>query len=337
MRFCRNKALLFGQKCIEKGAWYFAPFSWIWGSVSFLKNFLYDRNWMKVFRVPCPVISIGNIVAGGTGKTPLVLMLASCFLEKKIAILSRGYGEIPDEPMLLQNRLGKAKVYVGKDRVRLAKQAFEEGADLIFLDDGFQYRKLYRDLDLVLLSGSDPFGKGHFLPWGFLRDSPKRLQSADAIFISGNLQKPFPRKNKISPIPLQVAVDRVLDLQRQQVSSIKEKKASIFCGIAKPHLFKETVLSLGVQTVSEWILADHERIDENALKAFAATAKSQGAEMLLCTEKDAVKISNSLQCALPIYYLEISLRVAQGLVLWENLIEKIEEKLNNYKVYGSRN
>lgn len=322
----RARILLFGQKAIERGAWYLAPFSWVWGLISLGKNFLYDRKWLYSEKVSCPVVSVGNLVAGGTGKTPFVQMLASRFSQRKVAVLSRGYGQIPDEAILLQNRNRKIKVYIGKDRVKLAKQAVREGAELILLDDGFQYRKLYRDFDFVLLSGSDPFGKGHYLPWGFLRDSPRRLKFADALFVTGELRNSlsFPH------ISLEIQVERILDLQKREVSSIEGKKVAIFCGIAKPKLFRKTVENLKATVVSEWILADHEKPSIDFLMSSAASAKQKGAQAFVCTEKDMVKIPNSLQSEIPIYYLEISLRIARGVSEWENLIAKIEKKIDTY-------
>ena len=311
----KNRFLLLGQKWIERGAWFFAPLSLIWAFVSFWKNFLYDRGIFSVMRVACPVVSVGNLVAGGTGKTPLVHLLASQFPGKRVAILSRGYGQIPDEPMLLKRRLPNAKIYVGKDRVRLAKQAQLDGCDLIFLDDGFQYRKLHRDFDLVILAGSDPFGKGHFLPWGFLRDHPRRLQKADAVFVSGEGHV------ACEHIPLQLYVDRILDFNEREIPSIAGMDVAIFSGIAKPQLFKKTVESLGARVVEEWILADHEQAPEQRLKIFGKRAQA-----IICTEKDFVKMR---PMSLPIYFLEISYRPMRG--PWEKLIAKIAEKIDNFK------
>ena len=164
----KNRLFLFGQALI-----------------SFLKNSFYDRKWISISSLPATVVSVGNIVAGGTGKTPFVHLLAKTFRHRKVAILSRGYGSIADEALLLARRLPEVKVYVGKDRVASGIKAIKEGAELLILDDGFQYRRLARDFDLVLLDGDDLFGKGHYLPWGYLRDSPKRLREADAVFIYG--------------------------------------------------------------------------------------------------------------------------------------------------------
>ena len=316
----KNQLFLLGQKQIERGAKILAPLSWIWGFVSFCKNFLYDRKWLRIARVACPVVSVGGLAAGGTGKTPLVHLLASQFPGRRIAILSRGYGKIPDEAMLLKRRLPHARIYIGKNRVRLAEQAISEGCDLIFLDDGFQYRKLHRDFDLVVLAGSDPFGKGHFLPWGFLRDSPRRLAKADAVFLSGE------GTYLGHHIPLQLCVDRILDFHGQPIASIAGMDVAIFSGIAKPHLFKKTVESLGARVVEEWILADHEKAPEARLQTFGKTAQA-----ILCTEKDFIKLR---PLPLPLYFLEISYRPTSDAL--EKLIAKIAQKLDTFKQYDAR-
>ena len=207
------------------------------------------------------------------------------------------------------------------------KRQVNEGAKIILLDDGFQYRKLHRDFDLVLLAGSDPFGKGHYLPWGFLRDHPRRLRSADTIFVSGGQTPLFTAPH----VQVEVKVDRILDMQQKVAPSIKDVKVAIFCGIAKPHLFKKTVQELGAQVVCEWALLDHQQILKSRLEKFALEAKNCGAQLLVCTEKDYVKLDPAFSVSLPIVFLEISLVVSEGCSLWENLIAKISQKIDNLK------
>ncbi len=310
----QNLLLTLGRSLIERGAWYFAPASWVWAAVVFCKNKAYDRKWLKSTRVPCTVVSVGNIVAGGTGKTPFVLMLAERFQNRKVAILSRGYGKIPDEALLLRRRLPNASVYIGKDRIASARRAVEEGAELILLDDGFQHRKLHRDFDIVLLNAEDPHGKGHYLPWGYLRDSPRR--KADAFFTNG---KEFCR-----------APARVLDEKERPVRAIAGLKVGLFCGIANPDSFKKTVCSLGAEVVSEWILADHEAAGAARLEAFSARAKALGAKALITTEKDFIK---GPKCSLPILFVEIEIEWLDGKERWEKLIAEIDKKIDNGCTY----
>lgn len=292
----RDKLRFWGERLIESNPWYLAPFSWLYAFVVFLRNQLYDLNLLPITRVPCTVVSVGNVVAGGTGKTPFIHLLASSFPHRKVAILSRGYGSMPDEALLLAKNLPHVKVYVGKDRVRLA-QAAALNADLILLDDGFQHRRLYRDFDIVLKRHE----KTHYLPWGFLRDSPKR--PADAAFTVGK--------------DLELSLKKILDLQGREIPSIRGQKVALFCGIAKPERFKKTVESLGAQIVFEKFFADHEAAD---------LSKLPKDNLLLCTEKDAVKLPPT---DLPIYFLQMQMRWLKDPKEWEKLIEKIDQKIDN--------
>lgn len=309
------KILSLGRKLIERGAWFFAPLSWIWAAAVFCKNVLYDLKLIGSFRVPCTVVSVGNIVAGGTGKTPFVQMMAASFLLRKVAILSRGFGKIPDEALLLKRRVPHAKIYVGKDRAALAAQAVKEGAELILLDDGFQHRKLHRDFDIVLVRQEDPFGKGHYLPWGFLRDSPKRLRGVDAIF---SKDRDFRHRTA-----------RILDEKEQEVS-VQGWKVGLFCGIANPSSFKKSVDSLGCKVIAEWFLADHEPASPVFLERFADRCKTLGAKALITTEKDFIK---GPRCSLPIVFIEIEIEWIEGRVKWEKLIAKIDQEIDNKRAY----
>ena len=294
----RAKILRLGQCLIERGAWYFAPISWVYAFVVFCRNKLYDFRLLPVTKVNAVVVSVGNVVAGGTGKTPFVHLLAERFAHRKVAILSRGYGEIPDEAMLLAKRLPQVKVYIGKDRVALAQKA---DAELLILDDGFQHRRLHRDFDIVLVRDK----KEHYLPWGFLRDSPRRIARAEV----------FRTKN------LKLSVKRILDLKGREISSIRGWKVGVFCGIAHPENFKKTVRDLGAEIVAEKIFADHELADLRKLPKVS---------VLICTEKDAVKLPET---DLPIYYLEMEMELAGEREQFEKLVEKIDQKIDNGLTY----
>jgi tetraacyldisaccharide 4'-kinase len=228
------------------------------------------------------------------GKTPFVEMLAKKFSHRKVAILSRGYGVVPDEPMMLAKKLPNVKIYIGKDRVASAEQAEMDGAELIILDDGMQHRRLFRDVEIVL----HDFENQHFLPRGMLRDSKSRLSKADFV------------------------LERGKDVQVVPVSppDIRGQKVGIFCGIARPEQFKKMVVDLGAEVVAEWFLADHQLADPSI---FAKKCKELGASALICTEKDFIKLPKN-SYALPVLCLEIEM---VGSV--EKLIEKIEEKIDN--------
>jgi tetraacyldisaccharide 4'-kinase len=286
--------------------------SWIWAAAVFWKNLFYDRGWIGQRKVPCVVVSVGNIVAGGTGKTPFVIMAAKAFSKRKIAILCRKMGNAPDEAELFKRHLPEVRVYVGKTKSLLALEAANDGAELILVDDGFQHRKLYRDFDLVLLRGDDPFGKGHYLPWGFLRDSPKRLAKADAVFFGGS-------DFRHAPV-------RLLDEEEREVGSVKGWKMGLFCGIGNPGHFKKSVADLGVEVVGEWILADHEAADPARLEQFSERCKALGARALITTEKDFIKAPKT---SLPIVFIEIEIVWRGGKMEWEKLVAKINKEIDN--------
>jgi tetraacyldisaccharide 4'-kinase len=312
----KNRLFLWGKKRIERGAWYFAPFSVFYQLISACKNYLYDHGWIVPQKISCPVVSIGNIVAGGAGKTPLVQMLASRFEHRNVAILTRGYGKFPDEAEVLKRRT-QAKVYVGKDRVESAKRAIRDGAELIFLDDGFQHRRLHRDLDLVIQSEEDPLGKGHFLPWGFLRDHPRRLKAADQLFVVG-------RGNE-KQIHIERKVTKICEFGGKEVLSIQNVPVAIFSAIGNPKQFRKTVESLEANILMEVAFADHAIFDTEEI---LQRAEKKGAQAIVCTEKDVVKIE-TWDFSIPLYFLEITMQVVEGEHLFEKLIEKIEQTIDN--------
>jgi len=279
------------------------PFGWIWQCVSRARHCLFDMGFFRTHKVKIPVISVGNIAVGGTGKTPLVIRLAQEYSSTSVAILLRGYGK--DEELLFKKRLPQVAVYAHPDRVKSAKLAVENGAKLLILDDGFQHRRLARDVDIVIVRPKD--FSGRCLPAGELRDSPQLLKKADVIVLDTDIQ---------------TKVLRILTLQGREISSIQGERVGIFCGIGTPEKFKKTLSSLGVEIVDEWILADHEPMGKKRLKDFCQKCKSLGARYLVCTEKDAVKLSST---DLPVLFVEIGVEV----VGFEKLIAKIEERMYN--------
>lgn len=242
--------------------------------VACIRNYLYRVGVFPKVKVDALVISIGNIVAGGTGKTPLTLFLAKAFSSFPVAILTRGYGG--DEEKILAKA---AKVYVGKKREVLAQKAIEEGFSILLLDDGFQYRKLDRDIDILLLKNEKIQGRGRFLPWGYLRDSLSRIREADFSFIQ--------------EVDFFLKISQIVDLGGRRVHLEKKEKVAIFCAIANPSSFKNTVESLEVEIGLELILADHEPIDIQSWDRFQKKAFLLGCQKILVTEKDAVKFDRS--------------------------------------------
>ncbi|MDR3624824.1 MAG: tetraacyldisaccharide 4'-kinase [Chlamydiales bacterium] len=287
--------------------------------ISTLRSKAYDRGFLKQSRVSVPVISIGNIVAGGTGKTPTVMMIADIISkEHKIAILLRGYRsdaekkELPtlvgassdilkvgDEAVLLAKRLPNALVVVCKDRKKGAGAAIQNGATLLILDDGFQHRRLKRDLDVVVVDAQKPVGNNYFLPRGPLRESSKALKRAHLIVLT-NCHNKEESNNAIeyleaytdAPVVCTApCIEGIYDFNdKEQKISLEGKKVAIFCAIAHPENFKKTVELAGAKVVHELYGMDHRAFSAKDLKKFRTDAYLKGALMLLCTEKDRVKI-----------------------------------------------
>lgn len=321
------------------------------------RNWAYDRGYFKTYSQPnCFVISIGNIVAGGTGKTPVTLMLAQELAkEASIAILSRGYrstaekrpsptilskgkgpllpvAECGDEPFLLSRRIPQALVVVGKDRKAAAHIAVESGAKIVLLDDGMQHRCLARNLDLVVMNAHDLFGQGFFLPGGFLRDSKKSLSRANLIILNHvrdqqdyeSLCKQIASYSSSPVIGTRMVVESWKRSDGIPIEQINGKRVGVFSGIAQPESFHRMIQEKGAHLVAERIFSDHHCFSREDLRKFAEEAKANGAEILLCTEKDQVKIMDLFPMPLPIAWPEMRLSVVFGHEHWDSFLQSIK-------------
>jgi tetraacyldisaccharide 4'-kinase len=300
------------------------PFSVLYRAGVQLRHLAYDKKWLPSIKVEVPVISVGNIIAGGTGKTPLVQLLAEQLQPfGAVAILSRGYrstmersgkvaklrGELDpdlygDEPCLLASKLKKAAVWVGKDRVLSARLAIDIGAEVLILDDGMQYRRLHRDLEIVMVRDEKKSG---FLPSGMYRDLPERLAKADLIVANGQVDEAWLKGYSQAPI---VGVKMVTG------ADLRGKKVGLFCAIAQPERFVKTVETAGGNIVDTWFKADHRGFSARQLRAFH---EKTGAELLVCTEKDAVKLPENLQ--IPILPIQADLEIISNREAWDQAIQ----------------
>ena len=323
----------------------------------FIKNCIYDLHLLKPYKANASkantfVISIGNIVAGGVGKTPFTIYLASKLIAKglKVAVISRGYGAkknkgniyishmredkiypsdvIGDEPYLIANRVIDAYVVVGKNKIKAAKQAVKLNVDIILLDDGFQTRKLERDLDIVLLNAKNPFSNRYFIPRGLLRESPKSLKRADLLVITNSKTKDLIKKRKFAAASIYVATNFscIRDIYSNRVN-LRDIKIACFCAIANPINFYNMLIENGFEVIESKINLDHSNFDINNLKLFASKAKEKGAEALICTEKDIVKLPKDIKLELPIFYLEINHKIIFGEEKLEEITNKILKEL----------
>jgi len=336
--------------------------SWIFRMTIACRNWVFDHGWVSCYYSPVPiVISIGNIVVGGTGKTPVTLMVANEFYEEFfLGILSRGYrsqaeklpipvvlskGEGPmqsasfcgDEPFLLSQNLPKAFVVVGRNRHKASDIAARAGVQLILLDDGMQHRRLARDYEIIVMDSMDLFGQGHYLPRGFLREGVQSLARADMIILNHITEKPFfdsvkaqvAMHSKAIVVGTCMEVVRIEMVDGEVVPTIQGKKVGIFCGIAHPEYFQETVSREGGEIVHHAFASDHMGLNFSALENFAFQCKEKGAELLLCTEKDKVKIVDTQKLCLPIAWIKMRLKLVEGADEWADFVSKIKTDLSN--------
>ncbi|HUD01417.1 MAG TPA: tetraacyldisaccharide 4'-kinase [Rhabdochlamydiaceae bacterium] len=320
----------------RKGRSLLRALSYLYRTGVALRNEAYDVGVLKAHDAGLPVVSVGNIIAGGTGKTPFVKFLAEELLKKfQVAILSRGYrsdaemtgavlqvtpqtdvASCGDEPFWLAHYLPKAQVWVGKNRIESARRAKENGADIVLMDDGMQHRQLKRDIEIVLVDGEDPFGKGFFLPRGLLRDSPERLKKADCIVVIQPISEQIESQlRQFTDAPIILA-------QRKTDVSLKGKKVAVFCAIGKPQKFLQAVRDAGGEIVASFFKPDHDPFYPEELNKFA---EESSADILVCTEKDQVKLK--FQCSLPIIPLTSRLEISESNADWQELLNKIQSRV----------
>ncbi len=309
----------------------------LYGLAARARNGLYRRGWLKSRRAPAPVVSIGNITAGGTGKTPMVAWLARLMIihKRRPAILSRGYGRdrasgLDDENLMLA-RLADAPVVVDPHRVRGAARAVEEhGADVLIMDDGFQHRRLARDLDVVLIDALWPFGAGHMLPRGLLREPLAGLARADFIVVTradlideADLDALKQRLNALAP-DAPVAVCRTVLHGLRPLSGAPEAGPrelrrggwAACCGIGNPEGFLRTLEEARCRLGAVDIFPDHQPYSAAQVQGVADRAAAAGCNGVITTEKDAVKIEPLLhgleRRPPPFYALQIDMDFLEG-------------------------
>lgn len=337
------------------------PLSWVYGAGVALRNQAFNQAWLLTKELPCPVISVGNLTVGGTGKTPMVIMLAEKLLGMGIkpGILSRGYrrrskGTVVvsdgrrkrldaalagDEPALMARRLPKVPVVVDKVRVRGGLYMMKQfKLDVILLDDGFQHRWLHRDLDVVMIDAQRPMHKEKLLPAGRLRESASSLKRADLlVFTRTDDHHPttslMKRIGSSTEAPILKSTHKPaewMSLQHKIVplySGPDLQNPLLISGIASPKDFERSVRSLGVEPAAHLVFPDHMSYNRRILNRIAQVYRDVKADSVITTEKDLVKFPLMLQ-ALKVWALRISLEITEGeeeLDRW--IAEKIRSKL----------
>ena len=283
--------------------WLLLPLSWLYGLVSGLIRLSYRCGLRKSWRAPVPVVIVGNLTAGGNGKTPMVIWLVEQLQQRgyRVGVVSRGYGgksavyplvldaqtttrQAGDEPVLIYQRTG-APVAISPKRAEAVQALLNQGElDLIITDDGLQHYALQRDFELVVIDGVRRFGNGWWLPAGPMRERVSRLKTVDACVTNGGVAQPGEIAMKLQ------AQDAVNIASGERRPAIELPHVVAMAGIGHPPRFFATLEKLGVEVEREVAFADHQEYNHGQLAALA----SQG-QTLLMTEKDAVKCRSFAQ------------------------------------------
>lgn len=334
-----------------------SPLSYIYYALIRLRELLYRYGIPRSVKLPVPVISVGNITMGGTGKTPFLEFLTKFLLDrgKKVAILSRGYAgmnvrgnQVNDEYLELSERLPSVPILLGKDRLSSAREAIKDyNPDCLLLDDGFQHWRLARDLDIVVIDGMQPFGNGSLVPAGMLREPLYSLKRANLIILSHTdlcrpkeIQATEKYLHEIDgDMSVLEAVHHPLYLedtagQRLEILWLRGKRLYAFCGLGNPKSFEKTLQLSGADIVRFRDFPDHHHYSRNELTEIDSEASKLGVDAIVTTQKDFVKINimpNSGQpqglplqtkWQKPIFSLRVEMRITKGL---DVLAEKLEE------------
>jgi tetraacyldisaccharide 4'-kinase len=296
------------------------------------RNRRYDRGSALIEHAAVPVVCVGNLSLGGTGKTPMVKWIARWFVERgiRVAIVSRGYGaqagKQNDEALELAQSLPGVPQVQNPDRVAGARRAVDEyGAQLILLDDGFQHRRLARDLDIVLLDATEPFGFDHVFPRGTLREPVTGLQRAGVVCLT--------RADRVDGSARIAIRKRVANLaphaawceaahaphgllnasgRTELLSMLAGRRIAAFCGIGNPAGFRHALESAGCDIVWWREFADHHAYSDTDLAEFGGSVSASNAELVVCTHKDLVKLSSNDLGGRPLWALTIEMQILAG-------------------------
>jgi tetraacyldisaccharide 4'-kinase len=307
------------------------PLSAIYGGMVRARNALYDRRLLRSRRLQGPVVSVGNLSAGGSGKTPFVILLGELLKARgmKFDVLSRGYGrkssgvrlvdpaglprEFGDEPLLIARKL-QAPVIVGEDRYeagRLAESRF--GPQLHLLDDGFQHRALARDFDIVIVTPHDATDR--LLPVGRLREALSSLRRADAVVLaSGALVESFPIRGKL-----------IWRVRRGIVPLNVPPRPVVFCGIARPQNFALQLRAANIDPVAEAFYRDHHAYTEKDIRELLALKQRSQAGGFVTTEKDAVNLGGYLSALAPLAVVPVKMELSDAANAVDTILHKIDK------------
>ena len=327
-----------------------SAFTYPYSVVLNTRDFLYKNSVFKSTRLPVKVISIGNITTGGTGKTPLVEFIARYLLEKnkKVAILSRGYGgnnplqknndNVNDECLILRENLRDVPVLAGKNRVKNGERAIRDyDVDCLVLDDGFQHLKLKRDLDIVVIDSLNPFGGENLIPRGSLREPLKNFGRADLFIISHCNQSKkqiiksiYTKLNYVNnDAPVCESIHRPVHIESMTDGSIlgpewlMGKRIYGLSAIGNPESFTYTLKGLGADLIKHRKFHDHHNYNREEMGYIVSEARSLDADAIVVTQKDIVKIRKMDIKDFNILSLKIEMQITKGIKLYKKAIDRV--------------
>lgn len=337
------------------------PLSLMYGLGVRMRNALYRRGILRTLAVGAPVISVGNLTVGGTGKTPLVEWIAGQLAQRalRVTVLTRGYGrkssgrvvvsdgslirsnvdEAGDEPFLLaQNLNGRGAVICDADRVAAARWAIANlKTDVFILDDAFQHQRIKRDLNVLTIDATDPWGDRSLLPKGKLREPLCELSRADCVLITRAVDSSVNElrseiESKRLGLPTFVSSIEFVGLQKlgkmnssPETHAIAEKPVIAFCGIGNPESFFSLVRGAGFQLNDTSTFRDHYNYQQADIDRLVNQAARNGAEAILTTAKDAVKLK-SLSFALPCYVVNIAMKIEDEERFLEYIVRAVDAR-----------
>jgi tetraacyldisaccharide 4'-kinase len=332
--------------------------SWLYGGIVRGQQASYTSGLRRRKRLPCRVVSIGNLTLGGTGKTPLAMWVARWYQQHgcRVAVLSRGYGVRPsgrfrvvsvgdgplldwravgDEAYLLAQSLPGIPVLTGQDRYLSGRYACDYfGTQVVVLDDGFQHYALHRDLDVVLLDASNPFGHGALLPRGILREPISALRRADAVILTRAdmagtalpaLWQQVSSRAGQRPVSCMTTVAEALCQGNRDtgLEKLQGRRAVAFAGIGNPQAFAATLGQLETEVAGLIVFPDHYPYTAHDWQAMVNMARQRQASCLVTTEKDAVRLAPSWQTSIPLYTLRIGVRFLHESPLWQQQLHAV--------------
>lgn len=314
------------------------PLSLVYGCIIYLRNLFYDYGWFTTEEFKLPIISVGNITTGGSGKTPLVMYLANLLIKngKNPSIVSRGYGRksqglvvvhdgkkmkakvesAGDEPFLMASILKSVPVIVCEDRREAIRHLLNSSTvNIIIMDDGFQHRKVKRDLDIITISANDKKNNYRLLPWGRLREPLQNIKRADAVvvtktenFTSPNIHVKVSSVFNGSPI-----FSTIIPILMKYESSGYHKSLPLtiplfaFCGIGEPASFFKSIEQLDIRIGGKRIFPDHQKYTGSVINELSAQINSSQIKGIITTEKDLVKLPDSFLDEFDIYVIKIEM------------------------------